>query len=418
MISKWQWILLQLTHTLWIRATLICLLAVAAVFVAMFSEAYISDEFALKIGAGSVETILSILASSMLAVTTFSLTTMVSAYSAATSNVTPRATKLLVEDKTTQNVLATFIGSFLYALVGIIMLSTGMFNNQARVALFVMSIAVVVLIVVTLLRWIEHLTLFGQVGHTTDRVEQAARRAMCERAENPYLGAHPLLDPANDIPANAVPVFVDAIGYVQHVDVEALSACAQEQGGNVYVGTLPGAFIDPSRAAVWVSGIDEKVAQETVDSAFTIDTDRSFTQDPRFGMSVLAEIASRALSSGMNDAGTAIDVIGRAVRVLETWSGAPVQTEDDVRCPGVHVPAVRVDELFNDIFAPIARDGAAVFEVQIRLQKALATLAALDPGRFAEAARHHSRVALERAEAHLELEEERARVREVARTIA
>jgi hypothetical protein len=43
---------------------------------------------------------------------------------------------------------------------------------------------------------------------------------------------------------------------------------------------------------------------------------RSFDQDPRFGAVVLTEIASRALSPGMNDPGTAIDVIGRAVRLL------------------------------------------------------------------------------------------------------
>lgn len=38
----------------------------------------------------------------MLAVTTFSLSTMVTAYGAASSGVTPRATTLVMEDTTTQ----------------------------------------------------------------------------------------------------------------------------------------------------------------------------------------------------------------------------------------------------------------------------------------------------------------------------
>lgn len=67
----------------------------------------------MKVGAEAVDNILNILASSMLAVTTFSLSIMVTAYGSATTNVTPRATRLVVEDVTTQNVLATFIGSFL-----------------------------------------------------------------------------------------------------------------------------------------------------------------------------------------------------------------------------------------------------------------------------------------------------------------
>ena len=83
----------------------------------------------------------------MLAVTTFSLSTMVSAYSAATSNVTPRATKLIMEDTTTQTVLSTFVGSFLFSLVGIIALSTGALRRPGRVVLFAVTILVIVAIV-------------------------------------------------------------------------------------------------------------------------------------------------------------------------------------------------------------------------------------------------------------------------------
>ena len=61
----------------------------------------------------------------MLAVTTFSLNVMTSAYGSAANNVTPRATRLLREDPVTQNVLSTFIGSFLFSIVGIVVLKTG-----------------------------------------------------------------------------------------------------------------------------------------------------------------------------------------------------------------------------------------------------------------------------------------------------
>lgn len=54
----------------------------------------------------------------MLAVTTFSLGAVTSAFGAATNNVTPRATKLLMEDKVTHNVLSTFIGALSSASLG------------------------------------------------------------------------------------------------------------------------------------------------------------------------------------------------------------------------------------------------------------------------------------------------------------
>src|SRR3546814_17845649 len=97
----------------------------------------------------------------MLAVTTFSLSTRVAAYGAASSGVTPRATTLVIEDTTTQNALATFIGSFLFSLVGIIALSTGAYGVQGRVLLFAVTIGVVILIVYMLLRWINHLSKLG-----------------------------------------------------------------------------------------------------------------------------------------------------------------------------------------------------------------------------------------------------------------
>ena len=118
----------------------------------------------------------------MLAVTTFSLSTMVSAYSAATSNVTPRATKLLMEDSTTQNVLATFVGSFLFSLVGIIALSTGAYGDGGRVVLFASRSCVIGLIVVTLLRWIDHLSRLGRVTRDDGAGRARDRRRRCAGA--------------------------------------------------------------------------------------------------------------------------------------------------------------------------------------------------------------------------------------------
>ena len=171
MLSKWQWLLAQLTRTLWVRASFFALLAVVTALIAIPAQQMIDNPFPFSVGSDSVGQILDILASSMLAVTTFSLSVMVSAYTAASSNVTPRATKLVEQDTTTQNVLATFIGSFLYSLVGIIALSTDQYGENGRLILFIVTIGVIILIVITILRWIEHLSQLGRVGETTERVD-------------------------------------------------------------------------------------------------------------------------------------------------------------------------------------------------------------------------------------------------------
>lgn len=167
MISRWKWMLKQTFKKLWFRATLFAIVAIITALLSILFKSMIPESVSVKVGAEAVDNILNILASSMLAVTTFSLSIMVTAYGSATTNVTPRATRLVVEDVTTQNVLATFIGSFLFSLVGIIALNMGAYGERGRVILFIVTLVVIALILITLLRWIQHLTSLGRVGETT-----------------------------------------------------------------------------------------------------------------------------------------------------------------------------------------------------------------------------------------------------------
>ena len=415
MISKWRWFLLHFTRRLWVRATLFAVLGIATALGSIMIERFIPWDLPGRIGADAVNRILDILATSMLAVTTFSLSIMVQAYGAATSNGSPRATRLVMEDSTTQNVLATFIGSFLFSLVGIVTLAAGAYGDRGRVVLYVVTLAVIAIIVATILRWIDHLSRLGRVGETLDRVEAAAADAMAVRSANPCLGGRPLSDP-NDIPSRATSVLPARIGYVQHIDAAGLSDVAERHACRVFVEALPGTFVHPSRALARVAADDGGAVPDEVEQAvrgtFTIADERSFDQDPRFGLVVLSEIASRALSPAVNDPGTAIDVIGRAVRILARWADRRVDAEE-AAFDRVRVPPLAVDDLFDDVFTPIARDGAALIEVQMRLQKGLVALGEMADPDLTRAARRHAGLALRRAEAAMTLAEDRERIERV-----
>ncbi|HUG98146.1 MAG TPA: DUF2254 domain-containing protein [Gammaproteobacteria bacterium] len=405
MIGKTTWLLRRLFSQIWVRAVSFAGLGVVTALAGIFLGPLIPDALGTRSGAGSVDQILTILASSMLAVVTFSLSVAVQAFAAAANTATPRATKLLQEDGTTQNVLATFVGAFLFSLVGIIALNTGVYGEKGRVVLFAATIIVVALVVVALLRWIDHLMRFGRMGDTLDRVEKAATEALKVRARTPCLGGRPLLDA---MPEDANKVCADRIGYIQHIDAEALSECAEELGAEIWLAGLPGRFVNPAEPLLGVSGAvlgDETTSR--LRKAFTVESARSFEQDPRFGLLVLSEIASRALSPSVNDPGTAIDVLGRLVRVLSNWHRP---TNREPAYPRLHVPPVRSADMLEDAFQPIARDGASLVEVQVRLQKALAALAAIVPDEFSDAASAMSAEALERACAALESDVDKASV--------
>ena len=164
----------RLAKAVWVRAAAFSLAAVATALLAAFVGPYIPYDPSLTLASGSVDAILGILATSMLTVTTFSLSVIVSAYSSATSNVTPRATRLLREDPVAQNTLATFVGSFLFSIVGIIGLSAGVYGGKGRLILFAATLIVLVIIIVMLLRWIEQIGRLGRVSDTIHRIERAA----------------------------------------------------------------------------------------------------------------------------------------------------------------------------------------------------------------------------------------------------
>ena len=371
MISKWLWVFRQFTGMLWVRAALFALLGVVSALAAILFKHLVPFDLPGKIGAEAVDNILNILAASMLAVTTFSLSVMVSALGAATSHVTPRATKLLAHDSTTQNVLATFLGTFLFSLVGIITLSTGAYGETGRVILFAVTLFVVAVVVVTMVRWIDYLTDFGLVTETTSRVEHAAAKALTARAQHPFLGGSPLIEVPDAYRQHSVGP--DSVGYVQHVDMGRLSEIAEDRGVDLFLAALPGSFVHPGSPLVLLSEAPDDSTADGIRSAWTIEATRSFDQDPRFGLIVLAEVASRALSPGVNDPGTAIDIIGRLVRLLIEY-GAIEPVDEAPKYPRVHVPELSLSDLFEDSFGQIARYGAGGFAVSMRLQKAFAAL--------------------------------------------
>jgi uncharacterized membrane protein len=406
-VRGWRVFLRRLVRRIWFRAAMFSLAAIALALLAGVLGPFLPDALAVELGQNSVDSILQIIASSMLAVTTFSLTAMVSAYSAATTTATPRATQLLVADPTSQNALSMFIGSFLFSIVGIVALSTGYYTEQGRTVLFFGTLAVIAIIAITLLRWIAHLAQFGRMADVIDRVEQAATRAARAFAARPHLGARPPVP----VPTRARAVFADDIGYITAVDVERLQRLAEAEDLIVHVAAVPGTMADHARPLAHIEGDLDDDGCRTLRRAFSVDPHRTYEQDPRLGVIALAEIASRALSPSTNDPGTAIEVLGALERVFAVLAGAP--HEDDA-CDRVHAPAPGIRDLIEDGFRPIARDGAGMIEVHVRLQKTLAACAASCPAHADEFARA-ARAARRRADRSLTEPPDRALLRATAR---
>ena len=389
----WRWRFQCWSKNIGFRATLFSLLGVITALLSLGLGHYLPESWAISIGSESVDKILAILSSSMLAITTFSLSIMVSAFGLASTSITPRAAQLIIHDGTAQSVLSTFMGAFLFSLVSIIAQSTGVYDHENRLLLFIVTVVVMMVVVATLLRWVNYLSRFGQLDDTSDRLEETAKAALIHRRLFPWLGAQPLPD---HIPTDAVSLVGDKTGYIRSINIQALGRFANQLQLRIYVNVLPGDFVDPTTPLAQVQGLHKHHIAQLL-PCFDIGNCRSYDMDPCFGLEVMAEVALRALAT--NDAGTANGIIGRGVRLLAHY--AESQTNNSPfypNCEHVYVKPLPVETLISVLYEPITLVAAGNIQVMLPLQDAMGRLIKIDPQLYRRAAILHSDEALMRAE--------------------
>lgn len=402
----------RLREKLWVRPLLICCLSLVAVFIARLAENTPLSQYAPDISLDSIETLLSIMAASMLVIATFAVSSMIAAYTAASDSATPRSFPLVVADDISQYALAGFVGAFIFSIVSLTAVKNNAFDDAGLFVLFILTIMVFAIVILTFVRWVDRIARLGRVGATIEKAEAATHESLRRRRLAPALYAKPVAQVRTD----GIPLYAEKIGYVQHIDVDALNQWAEKHQASISLNALPGSFTAPGRALAYIHCAEtEHEEPDTLCSAFTIGRSRLFDDDPRFGVIVLSEIASRALSPAVNDPGTAIDVIGTLVRLFIFWSEPLTEQETpEERFPHVEVTVLAYDDFFDDAFTSIARDGAGHLEVAIRLQKALAALASSTDTAMQAAAKRHALRALELSEQALQSSDDLNHLRAVA----
>jgi uncharacterized membrane protein len=437
----------RLNERLWVKPFFNCLASIGVVFLAAAVDRLPIKNWAPVVEPSALESLLSIMAASMLAIATFAVASMVSAYASASTTATPRSFPLVVSDDVSQNALSVFIGSFIFSIVGLSAVKNNLLANAGIFVLFTMTMLVFGLVIFIFVRWMDSIARLGRLGTTIDRAEKATAKAISRRLASPVLAGVPrtLHNPPG------ARVWSADIGYVQHIDMGALQALAEKLNATVYVDCLPGAFATPARPLAFMDVADVAVSHADMKAfahAFSVGGDRVFDDDPRFGFIVLSEIAGRALSPAVNDPGTAVDILGTNVRLLSLWAqkmrtynealhaGDADDQDDDpnkasdkqqgsasikapvnngsVKFDRVQVPYIAEADLLDDAFTAIARDGAGSVEVCLRLQKALQAVAVMGNPGLRAAALQHSGWALERALQALTLEHDRTAVKAAA----
>lgn len=417
MKDRLSFLLNRIGERLWIKPLIMCLLSIGIVFLAHLADQTQLGKHLPKISIESIETLLSIIASSMLVIATFAAGSMVSAYASTSHITTPRSFSLVISDDVSQNSLSIFIGVFIFSIVALIALKNEYYGQAGSFSLFVLTLVTFGLVIITFVRWVDGIAHLGRLEETVEKVEKATHNAFQKRLMAPSLGGSAVKPQHEDTTS----IYADQIGYVQRVDIEKLQSAAEAAKLIIVVKALPGTFTAPGRKLAVVSGKQKNLSQLDIApilAAFLIGNDRKYDEDPRFGLIVLSEIASRALSPAVNDPGTAIDIIGRMIRLFSFWSENHMQ--QSVSTPlfdRVQVPELSIQDMFDDAFTSLARDGSGNIEVSLRLQKAFLALSTTQDPAIQKQSKIHAQMALERQEKALQTSHDLELVRACSKLI-
>ena len=368
-------LLLRLRKKLWFRPLFAVVISIGMAFLARISDFYLKSEWLPQVQIDSVERLLSIIATSMLAVSTFTVASMVSAYASASSMATPRSFRLVVSDDVTQNTLSVFIGTFIFSVVALVAVENNYYGKPGTFTLFCMTALVFALVVLSFVRWIDSIARLGRMGNTIERAKLAAMNSIKLIASDPYLGAKP----PEPIKGEYLAVSPSNPGYVTTIDFDGLETVAINKNVRIHVNVRHGEYLSYRSEMLIVQRVDGEfpsdLKSEDLRSFITVESAQEFETNPIFGIKVLTEIACKALSPGINDHGTAVQVINVQSELLSSWVWLERRRHSvEPKYTRVHFAKLNVNLLVHEAFDPICRDGAGNFDILNHVINALISL--------------------------------------------
>src|SRR5690554_4081769 len=259
----------RIRKQLWFRPLLFCLFSVAGALVAHQADGFGFSDLVPDIDKESIGGLLDTISATMLVISIFAVTSMLSAFSLASRTATPRSFKIIVTDDVSQNALSIFIGAFIFSIVATIALDNGYYGKTGRFILFLLTLLFFAVVILTFLWWVDRISRLGRMEQTIKQLEKVACTSLSEYIKNPYLKALP----SSGELQNGKPIYANTTGYVQHINLETLQEFAEENRLQIQLNCLPGKFIHDNFIIAYISSdnhIKVEVIRESVNLAIVV----------------------------------------------------------------------------------------------------------------------------------------------------
>ncbi|SEE94004.1 DUF2254 domain-containing protein [Ruania alba] len=393
----------RLWQPFWALPLAICLVAVVIGAAMPEVERVFADQLPGVFDGGpeGARSVLSTIASAMISVTglVFSITMVV--LQLASSQFSPRVLGNFLHSRITQMTLGVFVASFIFSLTVLRVVRSATATHEAFVPQVSVGLALLLvgLSVISLIAFIREITTSIQVSQVISDIGDATVRLVEGMRPEPVgedgavLGKYSEPDESISWSADPdqarLPVHMgERHGHLVSIDYAALLTIAEDLDVVLVCEITVGEFRAEGQplATIWGRSVDSSGGDEAmaavarVRSAFVFGTERSMFQDPAFGVRQLVDIAERALSPGINDPTTAVQVIDELHRILRPLvqqpDARPYITDSDGVLRVVHTPP-DVEQMVRLAVTEIMHYGDGSIQVPARLRTMLDDLVAV-----------------------------------------
>ncbi len=338
-------------------------------------------------GPDAARTVLAAIASSLITVTSLTFSLTVVTLQLASSQFSPRLLRTFTRDQFIRVTLALFLATFTYALTVLRTVRTDSSGRPAFVpqlsvtVAFVLALTSVFALVLFLAHLATQIRVETMVGKVHEEASATVRRVLDDRDDTPAV------EPAVPVaPAGAVPLLTSATGFLVRVNGSALLSAAVDADAVVLIDKQPGTFlVDRTPVGVaWSRGprpLDDDARErlgERVADALSTGPERTGVQDVGFGLRQLTDVATKALSPGINDPTTAVHALGHTSALLCELAGRDLGTQllrDDDDRVRVALARPQLSDLLELAVEQPLRYGAGDPGVMVRLSTLLHDLA-------------------------------------------
>ena len=340
-------------------------------------------------GVDGARALLSAIAGSIISVAALASSIAITALALASGQFGSRLLRNFMDDRGFQITLGTFNGTFLFCLV--ILRSTRSADEGGggvpQISVTV-ALALAVACVFLLIYFLHHMARAIQAPYViadaakdlNDEIERLYGKSVEKRAAAPEEMAREFAESEKPDWDEGLDIEASREGYIKAVNYDELLNLATRNERafklNIRAGDWVG--IGDTLATIWPPS-SAVAFEKQLRHCFIGGRDRSSVQDPEYGIKQLVEVASRALSPGINDpftAMTCLDYLGAALNHVLRCEIPPPFLIDDKKELRILIKAVTFPKLCDAAFNMIRQYGADSPAVMIRMLETLAKVGA------------------------------------------